>query len=355
MSAPTKTSEPQKISSEREPVVGYVHTEGLPDFLRSHRLSFTVTTYQAQRTLTFSGAARRMSMLMRIFERPTGLAMNERGMLLVARNKIWLFQTTGQLVDQTGSALPYDVIYTPKKAYITGDIAGHEIEWINEKPVFINTRFSCLATFSEKYSFEPIWRPKFITESKPEDRCHLNGFAADASGIKYLTALGKTDSAEGWRQNKASGGVLLSYSDSEVVSSGLSMPHSPRIYRNKLWVLESGLGELQTVDPKNGQRTTVARLPGYLRGLTFYDKYAFIGLCKIRESNMFGGMKVSQIYPELECAVYVVDIERGETAHFVRFTKGIEELFDIRVLPGFLNPHIIGFEEPTIDGVFILP
>ena len=342
-------------SAEREPVVGYVHTEGFPEFLRRNRISFTVSTYQAQRTLTFSGAGPRLSMLMRVFERPTGLAMDEKRMALVARNKIWLFQVTGALVDASGNALPYDIIYTPKKAYVTGDISGHEIAWINEKLVFINTRFSCLATVSEKFSFEPIWRPKFVTALQPEDRCHLNGFASASDGIKFLTALGKTDTPDGWRENKSSGGVVVSYPDSEIVSTGLSMPHSPRLYRGKLWVLESGLGELQTVDLKTGQRTTVARLPGYLRGLTFFDRYAFIGLCKIRETNTFGGMKVAEMYPELQCAVYVVDIERGEPVEFVRFTKGIEELFDIQVLPGFINPHLIGFEEATIDGVFILP
>ncbi len=353
MSDPKQTI-PTK-SGEREPVVGYIHTESFPDFLRRNRLSFTVTTYQAQRTLTFSGAGPRMSMLMRIFERPTGLLMDKDGMLLVARNKLWFFKVTGELIDATGAALPFDIIYSPKKAYITGDISGHEIALIKDQPIFINTRFSCLATTSEEYSFEPIWRPKFISDLRAEDRCHLNGFAHSGDKIRYLTALGTTDSAEGWRPNKANGGVIISYPDSEIVSSGLSMPHSPRLYRDKLWVLESGLGELQLVDQKSGKRTTVVRLPGYLRGLAFYDKFAFVGLCKIRESNMFGGLKVSEIYPELECAVYVVDIERGETVDFLRFTKGIEELFDIQVLPGFLNPHIIGFEESTIDGVFILP
>ena len=57
----------------------------------------------------------------------------------------------------------------------------------------------------------------------------------------------------------------------------------------------------------------------------------------------------------MQCAVYVVDIETGRTVGFIIFTKGIEELFDITVIPNFTSPNVIGFDEETIDGLYTLP
>ena len=57
--------------TEREAAVGFHHSAGLPELLRALNLSLIVTTYQAQRVFTFAPNGDRLSMLMRIFERPT--------------------------------------------------------------------------------------------------------------------------------------------------------------------------------------------------------------------------------------------------------------------------------------------
>ena len=189
----------------------------------------------------------------------------------------------------------------------------------------------------------------------PEDRCHLNGIAFEDDRPQYVTALGETDEPQGWRPGKAEGGIVIDYDSREVVCRGLAMPHSPRLYRDQLWVLNSGIGELQVVDPANGQLTTVCRLPGFLRGLTFYGDFAFVGSCLAREKKEFGGLPIESMFPELQCALHIVDIRSGQPVGFIEFTKGIEELFDVVVLPGIREPHMIGFEEETIDGLFVIP
>jgi uncharacterized protein (TIGR03032 family) len=340
---------------KKEPVVGFVYSPAVYQLFKSLNISLLVSTYQAQRILLFSTGPERLSMLMRLFERPTGMAYDGKRLALCTKRQVWILEQTFNVRGEDGAVLPYDVVFVPRRSYVTGDIAAHEATWHRGELIFINTRFSCLATLSETFSFEPIWRPPFVTELAADDRCHLNGFAVDASGVRYATALGMTNEPEGWRADKRSGGVIMHVPSGELVARKLCMPHSPRLYAGKLWVLDSGQGELSVVDEKTGVRETVCRFPGYGRGLVFYDRYAFVGLSKIRESNMFGGLPIAERIAELLCAVCVVDITTGKIVGFIEFTKGIEELFDIVVIPEFSAPHIIGFDEDTIDGLYSLP
>jgi uncharacterized protein (TIGR03032 family) len=275
-------------------------------------------------------------------------------MAMCTRRAIWIFRATGTLRDLEGNAQPYDLCYAPRQTHITGDVSAHEVALVGRELLFINTRFSAICSLHPDWSFVPRWMPPFVSVCVPEDRCHLNGMAVDPAGIRFVTALGRSDVAQGWRPGKVEGGVLLSYPDGEVVSEGFAMPHSPRLYANNLFVLDSGRGELTVVDQANGTRRTVARLPGYLRGLAFHDRYAFVGMCKMREHREFGGVPIEALKDQLKCGIHIIDITRGQSIGLIEFTRGVEELFDIQVV-GARNLHILGMEEETIDGVFIVP
>ena len=138
---------------------------------------------------------------------------------------------------------------------------------------FVNTRFSCLCTLSDIHSFVPRWRPPFITALAPEDRCHLNGLglAPMATGPRYVTALGATDTPRGWRRaqegRRRPAWTCPAASDPR---RGLSMPHSPRWHNGQLWLLESGTGGIGIVDPAAAATSAIAELPGFTRGLDFY-------------------------------------------------------------------------------------
>lgn len=340
---------------EKTPVVGYVHTLNFPEILRSLNLSIMVSTYQAQRILAFTPTGpEKLSMLMRVFERPTGMAISGTQMALGSKNKVWIFESANDVHGEDGIKVPYDIYFAPRVAYVTGDIAVHEMAFIKSQLHLLNTRFSCISTLSDKFSFIPGWKPSFVTEVVPEDRCHLSGFATDNTSIHYLTALGETNTKEGWRAKKADGGIVIDYKSGTSISRGLSMPHSPRLHNGKLFVLNSGIGEIQIVDPAQGNRTTVVRLPGFLRGLALYKNVAFVGLCKIREKKDFGNLPIESLFSELECAIHAIDLNTGTSIGLIRFTKGIEEIFDIQIIPGVLNPHVVGFEEETVNGLYIL-
>jgi uncharacterized protein (TIGR03032 family) len=244
---------------------------------------------------------------------------------------------------------------------VTGDIGGHEVAWSGDELWIVNTRFSCLCTLHPDYSFVPRWRPPFITALAAEDRCHLSGLAMapaerDMLAPQYVTALGESDTAGGWRPSKPHGGCLIDVPACEVVARGFSMPHSPRIFGGRLWVLESGKGQLQVIDPATGRRDIVTdELPGFARGLALHGRYAFIGLSKIRPTSVMDGVPLAKRRDELKCGVVIVDLGSGRVIGLLEFQTAVEELFDVKLLPGIRFPEVLGFQKEEIYHTFVIP
>ena len=225
--------------------------------------------------------------------------------------------------------------------------------WVGDDLWIVNTLFSCLCTLDDRHSFVPRWRPSFITELAPEDRCHLNGLVTVGGKIKNVTALASSNSAGGWRSVKAEAGILIDVDANQTVASGFAMPHSPHVYAGRVWLLDSGRGTLVHVDPQNGQTKVVARFPGYTRGLTFLGDYAFIGLSRIRESSTFGGVPIAEDRERLKCGVAVLDLRTGGLAAQFEFKSGVEEIFDVALLrceklPALRGPFSTDDGEKTI-------
>ena len=248
---------------------------------------------------------------MRTFDRPMGLAVDGGRLALGCREQMWEFRNAPAIAPRVEPAGQHDACFMPRSSHVTGDIGVHELAWAGDELWVVNTRFSCLCTLDPDYSFVPRWRPPFVTALAADDRCHLNGLAIVDGQPKYVTALGETDTPNGWRANKAQGGCLMEVSSGEVISRGLSMPHSPRWHDGRLWLLESGTGQLVLVDPATRQRQTVAELPGFARGLALCGPYAFVGLSKIRPTSAMDGVPLAERRDELKCGVAVVDLHSG--------------------------------------------
>lgn len=309
--------------------------------------SLAISTYQAGKVAMVGWDGRQVTLLMRQFDKPLGLAVQRGRLALATRYDVTLFADAPLLApeyleDQPGR---YDALFLPRVTYHTGDLHTHDVVFEGDDLLVVNTRFSCLARLDPRYNFVPVWKPAFVTDIVPEDRCHLNGVALRDGKAAYATALGVTDTPGGWRPNKATGGVVLDIPSGEVVLGGLAMPHSPRWYAGRLWVLNSGTGELVVVDVGTGQAETVCGLPGYLRGLAFVGPFALVGLCKIREKHIFGGLPIQARYERLRCGVAVVDLRSGIEVGMFEFTAGCEELYDVQFLPGVRRPMILNLEK----------
>ena len=288
---------------------------------------------------------------------PMGVAYQQgTGRLAIGtRHEVWQFRNQPEVAPKLKPENKHDAAFLPRNRHYTGDIRIHEIGWIDDEIWAVNTRFSCLCTFDRENSFVPRWRPPFITALAPEDRCHLNGMAIIDGKPKYVTCLGLTDQQGGWRENKVSGGCVLDVESGEVIVRGLSMPHSPRLYAGKYWVLESGHGTVSTADFQTGKTEVVTKLPGFTRGLDFYGNLAFVGLSQVRETAVFSGIPLVEEIKERTCGVWVIDIRTGQTVAFLRFEGIVQEIFAIQVLPGIRYPDVINEAGETLDLSFILP
>ena len=323
---------------------------GFREWIAQSGGSLAVSTYQAGKVAMIGFDGRQPTLLMREFDKPLGMAVNGGRLALATRHEVTVFANAPLLAhDYLESRRgKYDALYLPRTTYQTGDLHTHDLAYQGDQLLLVNTRFSCLARPSDDYSFEAVWRPKFVGDLVPEDRCHLNGVAIRDGRARYVTALGTTDTPGGWRDEKADGGVLIDVSTDEIVLRGLSMPHSPRWHEGRLWVLNSGTGELLSVDPESGESTVVCQLPAYLRGLCLVGPYALVGMCKIREKHIFGGLPVQERVKELRSGVAVIDLRTGGQIGAFEFTAGCEELFDVQFLPGVYRPTILNLEKEAV-------
>jgi uncharacterized protein (TIGR03032 family) len=269
------------------------------------------------------------------FDRCMGMACDEGALWVASRFQLWRFSNN---LSPSEAGAGYARAYRPRVAYVTGDIDVHEVAIDGAgRPVFVNTAFSCLATVSDRASFEPLWRPSFVSRLAAEDRCHLNGLALRDGAPAFVTAFARSDLAEGWRDRRRDGGLVIDVASGEAVAEGLSMPHSPRWRDDRLWVLNSGEGSFGRIDLATGRFEEIAMLPGYPRGLAFVGRYAVVGLSKPREAA-FTGLRLQERLTAAgaapRCGLRVIDLDSGDVVHGVDLTGQVGELFDVSVFEG---------------------
>lgn len=282
-----------------------------------------------------------------------GLAVTPDRLAVGTRRQIWFHASAHEIAHRLPVGQRGSTCYIARSSLVTGNIHVHEMAWAGSELWIANTLFSCLCTLDDRYNFVPRWRPPFISALAAEDRCHLNGLAIDGEQPKYVTAMAPSDEPQGWRPNKVEGGCILDVTSGEVVVRGLCMPHSPRIHDGKLWVLNSGRGELNLVDVATARTEAIDRVPGYTRGLSFAGQFAFAGLSKVREASVFGGLPIGERSDELRCGVAVVDLVKGQSVAWCEFTSGVDEVFDVKVMPGFgqlllRGPHTMEDEQNEV-------
>jgi uncharacterized protein (TIGR03032 family) len=319
--------------------------------------TLAITTYQAGKLALLGWRGQQASLLMRQFDKPMGLAVGPGKLALATRHEITLLANAPLLARDVLPSQPgrYDALYLPRATYHTGDLNVHDLSFGTDALWFVNSRFSCLSALSKDYSFVPRWQPPFITELVPEDRCHLNGLAIVDGKPKYVTALGETNTVGGWREGKATGGVLMDVETGAVLLRGLSMPHSPRWAQGRLLLLNSGAGELLVYDPAAGSAQVVCTLPAYLRGLCVVGRFAVVGMCQIRERHIFGELRIQKKVENLLCGLAVVDLPTGKLVGTFEFTAGCTEIYDVQFLPGARNVNVLNSTDDATRQAFTAP
>jgi uncharacterized protein (TIGR03032 family) len=324
-------------------------------WLRETGGSLALSTYQSGKVL-FVGSnleTDRISVFERTLDRPMGMAVSRNRLAIASLYQVYTF------IDALGAgetSRGADAVYVPQMSHFTGDLDVHDMGYTADgRLIFVNTLFSCISEVSETHSFKPLWKPPFISRLAAEDRCHLNGLAMKDGRPACVTAVGKGDMADSWRDVRVSGGVVVDVESGEIACSGLSMPHSPRWHDGQLYVLNSGQGEFGRVDLVSGRFEPIAFLPGYARGLTFVGHHAVIGVSAPRENRTFQGLPLQDRLDaqamKPRCGLQVVDLRTGDVAHWLTIEGIVTELYDVIALAGRKSPSMIGFKSDEIRRV----
>jgi uncharacterized protein (TIGR03032 family) len=325
-----------------------------PNWLAEQGVSLAFTTYQAGKLFLIGlNADGRLSIFERTFNRCMGLWTDSQTIWMSSLYQIWRMEN---VLPAGETYRGHDRLFVPQVGYTTGDIDVHDMAVDRDgRLVFAATLFGCLATLSESHSFKPLWKPPFLSKLAAEDRCHLNGLAMRDGRPRYVTAVSRSDVADGWRDRRTDGGVVVDVDSGEIVADGLSMPHSPRWHDDRLWLSNAGTGEFGYIDPKSGRFEPVTFCPGFLRGATIVGDFAVVGLSLPRENQAFTGLaldeKLKGADAEARCALYVIDLKSGDVVHWLRIEGVVQELYDVAALPGVRRPMAIGFMTDEIRRV----
>ncbi len=340
--APDTTDRTTNISMSR----------GFPDWLARNRVALAISSYQSGELFLIGARGDgQLSVHQENFVRAMGVCALPQRIYLGSLNQIWRLENV-LAPDQRANDY-FDRLYVPRNAQTTGDVDIHELAVEpSGRILFINTKFSCVATVSSVHGFTPLWKPPFVTRLAAEDRCHLNGLCMADGKLKYVSAISQSDVVDGWRERRHEGGVLIDVTSDKVITDRLSMPHSPRLYKNTLWVLDSGREYLSRVDLNTGKAEDLTFCPGFARGLSMIGNFAIVGLSLPRDGS-FEGLQLQENLAahdaEPRCAVHVIDLTSGDTVHWLRFSGYIQELFDVSVISGVTCPMAVGVNSPDLS------
>ncbi|MGB0508217.1 MAG: TIGR03032 family protein [Pikeienuella sp.] len=328
---------PKTEETAQQPrTVTYSMSPGLVPWLARSKGVLALTSYQSGKFYLI-GRNPKGGLLVdeRLFQHAMGIAVDGKRLILATQAS--LVEMVSSLASSQRANEIYDACFVPRRVHITGTLDAHDVGIDKQgKPVFVATGYNCLAQLSETHNLKPIWKPSFVSKIIGEDRCHLNGLAMEDGEPAYVTAVSKSDTIDGWRDRRYEGGVLIDVKTNKVLAKGLSMPHSPRVHQGQLYVLNSGTGGLLRVDRSTGETEEIAFCPGFVRGLSFHNDFAIVGLSRPRYKR-FEGLALDQRLADADSepwtGIQIINLKTGAVAEWFRIDGAIAEVYDTGFVP----------------------
>jgi uncharacterized protein (TIGR03032 family) len=323
------------------------YSRNLPQILNELRISIALTTYQAGKVIFISAPTENnLIQKLRSFRKPMGLHYQNGQIVLATKQEVIVFNNAPELA-ATYPRLKnrFDALFLPRVSYHSNYLDIHDVTCgENGEILVVNTAFSCIAQLDSFYNFKPIWKPDFITQICPEDRCHLNGMVVENGQPVFATAFSQTNIRKGWKADITNTGVLFDIVQNKILFDNLPMPHSPKMYKNELYLLLSATGELIKINPKTATYEVVFQTFSFVRGLAFYGDYAFIGSSRFRKtSSTFA--KLSLPLHNDQCGFIVVHLPTRQKVAELRYQNSVNELYEVAVLPNCIKPCIVNKEQ----------
>lgn len=320
----------------------------IPELLANLNCSIAITTYQAGKFACISPEMNNegLVILPRTFKKPMGVALDDNSKMAIAtKDEVIILENSRELAQSyPNKPNTYDNLWIPRITYHTGKVDIHDIAFSKNEIIAVNTSFSCLCKINGNFNFTPFWTPYFIDKLASEDRCHLNGLVMLDDKPKYVTALGATNSSQGWRDNIVVGGIILDVDSNEIMLKGLAMPHSPMMYKDELYLLLSATAEFIKVNTDSWEIEVLKKFDGFCRGLDLYKDYAFIGFSKLRKnSSTFSKLDFSK--KANYSGIKIIHIPTNSEVGEITFRTSIDEIYEVKILPDSLRPNILNTEK----------
>ncbi|MBU2870608.1 TIGR03032 family protein [Colwellia sp. E2M01] len=352
-----------------------ISTDNFPKILKALNVSLAVTSYQSARLILIQSDGQTITTRFKAFPRPMGIYADEDRITLGTLNQVLEFKKSNillhkiknqELDDTTRMSKKVlekdqeqqqalqkereialndvkisDSLYLQRASLTTGMINIHDIAWGDEGLWVVNSTFSCLSTLTAEHSFVARWKPKFISELVPEDRCHLNGMAMQDGKPKYVTTFNMEDSRDSWSEGRIDYGTLIDIDTDEILIEGMIMPHSPKVHNGFVYVCESGLGNVWKYNIKTKEKTEFFKVPGFTRGINFHDGLMFLCTSKIRSSELKNPTPLSEMYEETFAGIWIINPDTGEEIAHIKFEGDITQLYDIAIIPNSTSPELL--------------
>jgi len=218
-----------------------------------------------------------------------------------------------------GELLVYDATGIERYYRIDALSSPHDITWDGTHYVVVSTGENSILWIGLNGAVER----KSNFAGQP-DSWHLNSlFLHD--GELFIAAFGRFSGYREWIQHAGKPyGIVFSYATGKDVATGLDRPHHPRMIDGHWVVCNSGARELLRLDCKTGALTGKVQLDKWTRGLTFSDRYIFVGESARRHRpNGDGGDELASI----------AILDRATWRLIGRVHLPFEEVYDLVLIP----------------------
>ena len=320
-------------------------TTQIPQLLQQLNCSIAISTYQAGKVV-FISAKNEKSLIQipRNFEKAMGIAEDTQNdkIAIACKDEVIVFRNSNDLAKfYPKSPNKYDSLYLPRATFHTGAIDIHDLNFGDDGELYaVSTLFSSIVKIDDNFNFIPFWTPPFIDKITSEDRCHLNGMAMKNGKPKYATAFNNGNTSQSWRDKITETGIIIDVEKNTIIAEGLAMPHTPRIFNDELYVLLSATGELVKVNTEDGTYDVIIKIEGFVRGMSLYKDYLFIGISKLRKkSSTFGKLPFAR--KANEAGIVVVHLPTKIIVGKLTYLNSLDEIYDIHILANKLRPNIL--------------
>ena len=99
----------------------------------------------------------------------------------------------------------------------------------------------------------------------------------------------------------------------------------------------------------------MARLPGFTHGLSELGGVLFIGVSKLRSRRPGRRLPLEEEEIDPICGVVALDAATFAIIGTLEITSGVEEVYDLQLLPGIRHPDIRSIEQARAHHAIDLP